>query len=102
MVLSNLSLHWVNDLPGCFEAIIKSLKPDGVFMASIFGGETLFELRSSLQLAELERKGGISPHISPFTQVLDTFCKNQKISNLSFKFHLLGTGHWLIVASCWI
>lgn len=71
MVISNLSLHWVNDLPGCFRSIIKSLKEDGVFMASIFGGDTLFELRSSLQLAEIERKGGISSHISPFTQVQD-------------------------------
>lgn len=40
-------------------------------MASLFGGETLFELRSSLQLADIERKGGISPHISPFTQIRD-------------------------------
>lgn len=71
MVISNLSLHWVNDLPGCFRSIIKSLKQDGVFLASIFGGDTLFELRSSLQLAELERKGGLSAHISPFTQVQD-------------------------------
>lgn len=50
---------------------MKSLKPDGVFMASLFGGETLYELRSSLQLADIERKGGISPHISPFTQIRD-------------------------------
>lgn len=71
MVISNLSLHWVNDLPGCFRSIIKSLKPDGVFLASIFGGDTLFELRSSLHLAELERKGGFAAHISPFTQVQD-------------------------------
>lgn len=70
MVLSSLSLHWVNDLPGCFDAIFKSLRPDGVFMAVLFGGDTLFELRSSLQLAEMERKGGISPHISPFAQVI--------------------------------
>lgn len=69
LVISSLSLHWVNDLPGCFQRIQRALKPDGVFMASLFGGETLYELRSSLQLAELERKGGISPHISPFTQV---------------------------------
>lgn len=71
MVISNLSLHWVNDLPGCFRSIIKCLRPDGVFLASIFGGDTLFELRSALQLAEMERKGGISAHISPFTQVQD-------------------------------
>lgn len=71
LVISSLSLHWVNDLPGCFKTILNSLKPDGVFMASLFGGDTLYELRSSLQLAELERKGGLSPHISPFTQIQD-------------------------------
>lgn len=46
LVISCLSLHWVNDLPGCFSRIIHSLKNDGVFMAAIFGGDTLFELRS--------------------------------------------------------
>ncbi|XP_073848739.1 arginine-hydroxylase NDUFAF5, mitochondrial isoform X2 [Musca autumnalis] len=71
LILSSLSLHWVNDLPGCFGKVIRSLKEDGVFIASMFGGDTLYELRSSLQLAELERKGGIAPHISPFTQIRD-------------------------------
>lgn len=69
LVVSSLSLHWINDLPNCFASILKSLKPDGVFIASLFGGETLFELRSALQLAEIERKGGLAPHISPFTKV---------------------------------
>ncbi|XP_046421381.1 arginine-hydroxylase NDUFAF5, mitochondrial [Neodiprion pinetum] len=71
LVISCLSLHWVNDLPGCFSQIIRSLRNDGVFMAAVFGGDTLYELRSSLQLAELEREGGISPHISPFTEIRD-------------------------------
>ncbi|KAH0550030.1 hypothetical protein KQX54_016960 [Cotesia glomerata] len=71
LIISSLNLHWVNDLPGCFGRIIRTLKSDGVFLAAIFGGDTLFELRSSLQLAELERHGGISPHISPFTQIRD-------------------------------
>lgn len=71
LVISNLSLHWVNNLPGTFSQIMQCLKNDGVLLASIFGGDTLFELRCSLQLAELERVGGISPHISPFTQVRD-------------------------------
>ncbi|CAG8657384.1 1818_t:CDS:10 [Acaulospora colombiana] len=70
-VLSNLSLHWVNDLPGAMIQIRRSLKPDGVFLASMFGGDTLFELRTSLQLAELEREGGISPRVSPMTDVRD-------------------------------
>lgn len=71
LVISSLSLHWVNDLPGCFKSINNSLKNDGVFIAAIFGGDTLYELRSSLQLAELERQGGISAHISPFAEIRD-------------------------------
>ena len=45
--------------------IKEALRPDGVFIGAIFGGDTLFELRTALQLAEVEREGGISPHISP-------------------------------------
>ena len=50
--------------------IKEALKPDGVFLGALFGGDTLFELRTSLQLAEVEREGGISPHISPMTGML--------------------------------
>ncbi|XP_049829781.1 arginine-hydroxylase NDUFAF5, mitochondrial [Schistocerca gregaria] len=71
LVISSLSLHWVNDLPGTFHQILTCLKNDGVLIAALFGGDTLFELRSSLQLAELERHGGLSPHISPFTEIRD-------------------------------
>ncbi len=51
------SLHWVNNLPKTFSRINQCLKPDGVFIGGMFGGQTLFELRCSLQLAELERDG---------------------------------------------
>ncbi|XP_075214802.1 arginine-hydroxylase NDUFAF5, mitochondrial isoform X2 [Lycorma delicatula] len=71
LVVSNLALHWVNNLPGALSQILRCLVNDGAFLATIFGGDTLFELRCSLQLAELERKGGISPHVSPFTQIRD-------------------------------
>ncbi|GLV31468.1 uncharacterized protein CBL_07230 [Carabus blaptoides fortunei] len=71
LIVSSLSLHWVNNLPAAFSNILKSLKEDGVFLASVFGGDTLYELRSSLQLAELERRGGLAPHVSPFTEVRD-------------------------------
>lgn len=70
-VLSSLSLHWVNDLPGVFKQVKKCLKDDGMFLLGLFGGETLFELRSSLQLAELEVEGGFGPHVSPFTEMSD-------------------------------
>ena len=57
---------------GVLVQIKEALKPDGVFLGALFGGDTLFELRTSLQLAEVEREGGISPHVSPMTgQCLD-------------------------------
>ncbi|XP_027034705.1 arginine-hydroxylase NDUFAF5, mitochondrial isoform X1 [Tachysurus fulvidraco] len=71
LVVSSLSLHWINDLPGALHQIHHVLKPDGVFVGAMVGGETLYELRCSLQLAELEREGGFSPHISPYTAVTD-------------------------------
>ncbi|XP_054717824.1 arginine-hydroxylase NDUFAF5, mitochondrial-like [Uloborus diversus] len=71
MFLSSLNFHWINDLPSTFQQIYDALKPDGVLIASMFGGDTLYELRSSLQLAETERDGGFSPHISPFARIRD-------------------------------
>lgn len=71
LVTSSLALHWVNDLPRLFREINRILKPDGVFIGAMFGGETLYELRVALQLAETEREGGIAPHISPFVEVRD-------------------------------
>ena len=70
-VLSSLSLHWVNDLPSLLSSINSILKPDSPFIAAMFGGDTLYELRSSLQLADLERLGGVIPHISPMADVRD-------------------------------
>ena len=71
LVLSNLALHWVNDLPGTFIQIRKALKPDGLLLASMFGGDTLHELRSSLAEAEIAIEGGLSPRISPFADIRD-------------------------------
>ncbi len=71
LVLSNLSLHWVNDLPGALTQIRRSLKPDGLFLATLFGGETLKELRTALMESESETTGGVSPRVSPFVDVRD-------------------------------
>lgn len=71
LVVSSLSLHWINDLPGALRQIHQVLKPDGVFIGAMVGGDTLYELRCSLQLAETEREGGFSPHVSPYTAVTD-------------------------------
>lgn len=70
-VLSSLSLHWVNDLPSLLSQVNNVLKPDSPFIAAMFGGDTLFELRTSLQLADTERRGGVSPHVSPLADVRD-------------------------------
>ena len=71
IVMSSLGLHWINNLPAALLSILVALKKDGVFIGSLFGGETLYELRCSLQLAETEREGGFSPRISPFAQAQD-------------------------------
>lgn len=71
IMFSSLGLHWINNLPAALHSILCTLKPDGVFIGSMFGGETLYELRCSLQLAETEREGGFSAHVSPFTQAQD-------------------------------
>ncbi|KAI1186423.1 S-adenosyl-L-methionine-dependent methyltransferase [Nemania serpens] len=71
LVLSSASMHWINDLPGVLAQINNVLKPDCAFIGAMFGGDTLFELRTSLQLAEQERRGGISPHLSPLADVRD-------------------------------
>jgi NADH dehydrogenase [ubiquinone] 1 alpha subcomplex assembly factor 5 len=71
MVMSSLSMHWINDLPGVLAQINRVLKPDCPFIGAMLGGDSLFELRTSLQLAEQERKGGISPHVSPLADVRD-------------------------------
>ena len=71
LVLSCLSLHWVNDLPGALLQIRHALKPDGLFLAALLGGETLTELRQALLEAELEVEGGASPRVSPFADLRD-------------------------------
>lgn len=71
LVLSNLSLHWANDLPGVLIQIRRALKPDGLFMAAMLGGSTLTELRHALIDAETAVTGGVSPRISPFADLGD-------------------------------
>ncbi|HUL05250.1 MAG TPA: methyltransferase domain-containing protein [Candidatus Acidoferrum sp.] len=71
LVISNLSLHWVNDLPGCLLQIRHCLKPDGLLLAAMLGGDTLQELRQSLMEAELAEAGGVSPRLSPFADLRD-------------------------------
>ena len=71
LVVSALSLHHVNDLPGALVQIRRALKPDGLLLAALLGGQTLSELRESFLLAETEIEGGASPHVAPFADVRD-------------------------------
>ena len=71
LVVSLLNLHWVNDLPGALLQVRQALKPDGLFLAAMFGGETLKELRRALAEAEMEGEGGLSPRTSPLADVRD-------------------------------
>jgi SAM-dependent methyltransferase len=71
LVLSNLLLHWTNDLPGALLQLRHCLKPGGLLLASLFGGETLGELGAVLMEAELEEEGGFSPRVSPFADLRD-------------------------------
>ncbi|KAJ2724030.1 hypothetical protein GGI07_002235 [Coemansia sp. Benny D115] len=70
-VVSSLAMHWVNDLPGMLVQVRKALVPDGVFIGAMFGGDSLFELRTSLQLADIEREGGVAARVSPLTDTRD-------------------------------
>ena len=69
LVVSALALQWVNDLPGTLAQIRRALKPDGLFLAALLGGETLTELRQSFAAAETEIEGGVSPRVAPFGDV---------------------------------
>ena len=69
LVVSALALHAVNDLPGTLVQIRRALKPDGLFVAALFGGETLTELRQAFAAAESEMEGGASPRVAPFADL---------------------------------
>ncbi|KAF3045813.1 hypothetical protein E8E11_000744 [Didymella keratinophila] len=70
-VFSSLSLHWINDLPSVLAQVNNILKPDSPFISVMMGGDSLYELRTSLQLAEQDRRGGVATHVSPLADVKD-------------------------------
>ena len=71
LVTSALSLHLVNDLPGALIQIRRALRPDGLFLGALLGGETLIELRQAFVVAETETAGGVSPRVFPTADVRD-------------------------------
>ncbi|MES2751440.1 MAG: methyltransferase domain-containing protein [Pseudomonadota bacterium] len=71
LAVSALALQFVNDLPGMLAQVRRALKPDGLFLAAMIGGETLTELRQSFAAAEAEIEGGVSPRVAPFADLRD-------------------------------
>jgi SAM-dependent methyltransferase len=71
LAVSALALHFANDLPGALIQIRRALKPDGLFLAAMLGGETLHELREAFAAAESEIEGGVSPRVAPFADLRD-------------------------------
>ena len=71
LVVSALALQFVNDLPGTLVQIRRALKPDGLFLAALLGGDTLTELRQAFAAAESEIEGGVSPRVAPFADMRD-------------------------------
>jgi SAM-dependent methyltransferase len=71
LVASTLALHWTADLPGALVQLRRALKPDGLLLAAMFGGQTLIELRTVLFEAELAEEGGVSPRVSPAIELAD-------------------------------
>lgn len=71
LAVSALALQHVNDLPGALVQIRRALRPDGLFLGCLLGGQSLHELRAALAAAETELYGGISPRVAPFADVRD-------------------------------
>ncbi len=69
LVVSALALQFVNDLPGALLQIRRALRPDGLFVAALLGGDTLIELRQAFAEAEAEMEDGISPRVAPFADL---------------------------------
>jgi SAM-dependent methyltransferase len=71
LVLHALALHWSNDPVGQLVQARRALRPDGLFLAALYGGETLYELRAALAEAEVETLGGLSPRVAPMGEIRD-------------------------------
>ncbi|MFA5537589.1 MAG: methyltransferase domain-containing protein [Gemmobacter sp.] len=71
LVIHALALHWADDPVGQIIQCRRALRPDGLFMAAMFGGRTLAELRAVLAEAEAALTGGLSPRVLPMAEIRD-------------------------------
>ncbi|MDE2601463.1 MAG: methyltransferase domain-containing protein [Bradyrhizobium sp.] len=79
LVVSALAFQFVNDLPGVLAQIRRALRPDGLLLAAMIGGDTLTELRQSLAAAEAECEGGVSPRVAPLADLRDAGALLQRV-----------------------
>lgn len=80
LILAPLTLHFANDLAGALVQIRRCLKPGGLFLTSLFGGETLSEFREAFARAEIEMEGGLSPRVIPFADIKDLGALLQRVN----------------------
>ncbi len=78
LAVSRLALHWVNDLPGALVQLRRCLRPDGLFVGAMLGGDTLVELRDAFLGAEAETAGGARPRTSPMVAPPDAAALMQR------------------------
>ena len=69
LILSNLNLHYINQIPQFLSQIKSLLKSNGIFIASFFGEENLSQLVHVMHETENEIYGGISPRTPPTIDV---------------------------------
>src|ERR1700689_4230671 len=79
LAISALAFQFVNDLPGLLAQIRRALRPDGLLIAAMIGGDTLTELRQSFAAAEAELEGGGSPRVAPFADLRDIGALVQRV-----------------------
>ena len=79
LVVSALALHIINDLPGALVQIRRAMRPDGLLLAALPGGQTLHELRTAFAIAESECEDGVSPRVAPFADVRDLGALLQRV-----------------------
>ena len=71
LITSVLDLHAVNDPLGILIQASRALKPDGFLLFSLFGGDSLSELRAALLEAESSLSGGAAQRVFPMADVRD-------------------------------
>jgi SAM-dependent methyltransferase len=79
LVVSALTLQFVNDLPGALIQIRRALKADGLLLAALIGGDSLSELRAAFAAAESEVEGGVSPRVAPFADIRELGALLQRV-----------------------